>query len=185
MSSVVVPPTPPLELITIESRKVGSHGSCKVHTPVNLAPTRRYRYRMIALALVHVYIAFHLISWHVFGIEIWGKTAMMGVPSLAKGTINTAAIMVLLILGSILIFGRGFCGWVCHIRGLGASQAEDRALPKDTGQKSSHQYTSSLAIKNRGSLCPPIACHHSNTQCWVCTEGQPHVAATTCGLARI
>ena len=43
---------------------------------------------MIAFASVHAYIAFHLISWHVFGIEIWGKTAMMGVPSLAKGTIN-------------------------------------------------------------------------------------------------
>lgn len=72
---------------------------------------------MIALGLVHVYIAVHLISWHAFGIEIWGKTAMMGVPSLAKGTLNSAAIMVLLILGSIFIFGRGFCGWICHMRG--------------------------------------------------------------------
>ena len=42
---------------------------------------------------------------------------MMGVPSLAKGTINAAAIMVLLILTSIFIWGRGFCGWVCHMRG--------------------------------------------------------------------
>lgn len=25
--------------------------------------------------------------------------------------------MVILILGSILIWGRGFCGWVCHMRG--------------------------------------------------------------------
>ncbi len=72
---------------------------------------------MIALALVHVYIAVHLLSWHVIGIEIWGKTAMMGVPSLAKGTLNAASIMVLLILLSIFIFGRGFCGWACHMRG--------------------------------------------------------------------
>ena len=42
---------------------------------------------------------------------------MMGVPSLANGTINAASIMILLILGSILIWGRGFCGWVCHMRG--------------------------------------------------------------------
>jgi len=72
---------------------------------------------MISLAAVHGYIAFHLISWHVFGIEIWGKTAMMGVPSLAKGWVNAASIMVILILLSIFIFGRSFCGWVCHMRG--------------------------------------------------------------------
>ena len=45
---------------------------------------------------MHAYIAFHLISWHVFDIKIWGKTAMMGVPSLANGTINAASIMVLI-----------------------------------------------------------------------------------------
>jgi polyferredoxin len=42
---------------------------------------------------------------------------MMGVPSLVKGWINAASIMVILILLSIFIFGRGFCGWVCHMRG--------------------------------------------------------------------
>ena len=110
-------PSQSLQLITIESRKEGSHGSCKVHSPVNLPLTKRYKYRMIALGAVHAYIAFHIISWHVFDIKIWGKTAMMGVPSLANGTINAASIMVILILGSILIWGRGFCGWVCHMRG--------------------------------------------------------------------
>ncbi len=108
----------PIQLIAIESRKSESPApSCHVPRPANAPATKRHKYRMIALALVHVYIAVHLISWHVFGIQIWGKTAMMGVPSLAKGTINAAAIMVLLILGSIFIFGRGFCGWVCHMRG--------------------------------------------------------------------
>jgi len=112
--------TVPLELIKIEkpSEKSDASGSsCHIHAPANMPMTRRHKYRMIALALVHAYIAFHLIAWHLFGFQIWGKTAMMGVPSLAKGTINTAAIMVLLILGSIFVFGRGFCGWVCHMRG--------------------------------------------------------------------
>jgi polyferredoxin len=105
------------QLITIEPVKKDSPASCGLHAPLNLPPTKRHRYRMMALAFVHAYIAFHLISWHVLGIQIWGKTAMMGVPSLAKGTINAAAIMVLLILASIFIWGRGFCGWVCHMRG--------------------------------------------------------------------
>jgi len=90
--------------------------------------TVRHRLRMASLAFVHVYIVLHLVSWYVFGIEIWGKTAMMGVPSLVKGNINAAAIMVLLILGSIFLFGRGFCGWVCHMRG--AIEFADWALRK-------------------------------------------------------
>ncbi len=106
------------QLITIDPRKV-EHKAPSCHLPkTGPGPaTRRHTYRMWALGLVHVYIAIHLISWHVFEIHIWGKTAMMGVPSLAKGTLNAAAIMVLLILGSIFFFGRGFCGWACHMRG--------------------------------------------------------------------
>lgn len=117
MKSPASSQNPQVQLITIDNRKHDSPRSCTVHVPGNVAPTKRHKYRMIALASVHAYIAFHLISWHVFGFEIWGKTAMMGVPSLAKGTINAAAIMVILILASILIWGRGFCGWVCHMRG--------------------------------------------------------------------
>lgn len=118
--SFVATPTSSPPLIKIDSPNQNTNpvgGSCHTQAPADMPTTRRYKYRMVALALVHVYIAFHMIAWHIFGIEIWGKTAMMGVPSLAKGTINTASIMVLLILGSILIFGRGFCGWVCHMRG--------------------------------------------------------------------
>ncbi len=119
MKQVATEMNSPFYLISIDQRssKQESAASCKVSAPRDLPMTRRHKYRMIALALVHVYIAFHMIAWHIFGIEIWGKTAMMGVPSLANGTINAASIMVLLILGSILIFGRGFCGWVCHMRG--------------------------------------------------------------------
>ena len=117
MNLLLSPESQQPQLITITRHKEEPSGSCGLHAPMNLPPTKRHRYRMMVLAFVHAYIAFHLISWHIFGIEIWGKTAMMGVPSLAKGTINAAAIMVLLILASIFIWGRGFCGWVCHMRG--------------------------------------------------------------------
>ncbi|MDL1889997.1 4Fe-4S binding protein [Nitrospirales bacterium NOB] len=117
MSCSISPPPQP-QLITIDSRQTPTPPTCKSHVVSATIPaTKRYKYRMITLAAVHAYIAFHLISWHVFGWELWGKTAMMGVPSLAKGTINAASVMVILILASILIWGRGFCGWVCHMRG--------------------------------------------------------------------
>lgn len=110
--------TEPLQLISVDTLKSGDHGSlCSISGQQDHKVSRRYRLRMITLGSVHAYIAFHLISWHVFGIEIWGKTAMMGVPSLAKGWINAASLMVILILLSIFIFGRSFCGWVCHMRG--------------------------------------------------------------------
>ena len=108
----------PLQLIPVEALKEREHhSSCSISTSGPRKASWRYRWRMISLAAVHAYIAFHLISWHVFGIQIWGKTAMMGVPSLAKGWINAASIMVILILLSIFVFGRSFCGWVCHMRG--------------------------------------------------------------------
>ncbi len=178
MNLVASSPTPQLQLITIDKHDAGSHGSCKVHSPVNLSPTKRYKYRMIALASVHAYIAFHLISWHVFGIKIWGKTAMMGVPSLAKGTINAAAIMVILILGSILIWGRGFCGWVCHMRGAIEfadwilRKAESASLSQLAREKCSGQHASSLALEDRCSFCASVACHHSDSQCRILSQGQ-------------
>src|SRR5262249_31952647 len=116
MNTTVIPPQP--QLIRIETHKTESEApSCHIQRPKILPVTKRYRYRMIALAAVHVYIALHIILWHVFGLEVLGKDAMIGVPFLANGNINAASIMVILILGSIFIFGRGFCGWVCHMRG--------------------------------------------------------------------
>lgn len=108
----------PSQLIAIDSLKSRASGlACSLAKAEERGASNRYKWRMLSLALVHVYIATHLISWHVFGIEIWGKTAMMGVPSLARGWINAASIMVILILFSIFIMGRSFCGWVCHMRG--------------------------------------------------------------------
>ncbi len=73
--------------------------------------------RILSLIGVHVYMLFHFLLWYVFGVTIWGKTAMMGVPSLMAGHLNAAAIMVIIIIISVLFYGRAFCGWACHLRG--------------------------------------------------------------------
>ena len=81
---------------------------------------KSYKYqniRLFVLFIVHIYIIFHFITWYVLDIKIWGKTAMMGIPSLLSGHINAAAIMVSLIFISVLFYGRAFCGWICHMRG--------------------------------------------------------------------
>ena len=75
------------------------------------------RLRRYFLLGVHFYIVFHLLAWYVFDWKVWGKTAMLGVLSLAAGRINAAAIMVSLIFLTIPLYGRFFCGWFCHLRG--------------------------------------------------------------------
>ncbi len=69
------------------------------------------------MVLVHVYILGHIVAWYGLGLRPWGKTAMSGVPALLTGSINAAAVMVVVILLSLLFFGRAFCGWACHLRG--------------------------------------------------------------------
>lgn len=73
--------------------------------------------RILSLIGVHLYILVHFLLWYVFGAKIWGKTAMMGVPSLMAAHLNIAAIMVIVIIFSVLLYGRAFCGWACHLRG--------------------------------------------------------------------
>ena len=75
------------------------------------------RLRIAFLVAVHVYIVFHMLAWYVFDWDIWGKTAMLGVLSLLAGRINAAAVMVFLIVVSMFLYGRFFCGWFCHLRG--------------------------------------------------------------------
>lgn len=79
--------------------------------------TKHQRLRMLFLGGTYIYMVFHLSAWYLFNWSIWGKTAMVGVPSLIAGRLNAAAIMVIAILASILFFGRFFCGWLCHLRG--------------------------------------------------------------------
>ena len=81
-----------------------------------LSLTRKLRY--LSLLAVNLYIIAHITLWYGFDIQPWGKTAMTGVPALIRGNINAAAVMVLLIIGSVFFFGRGFCGWACHMRGV-------------------------------------------------------------------
>ncbi len=91
---------------------------------------------------------------------------------MAKGTINAASIMVLLILGSIPIWGRGFCGWACHMRG--AIEFADWMLRKlQIGRylalREEYSSTPSPLAENRGPFVPPlpviILIHNVNSGC--------------------
>lgn len=85
-------------------------------SPAPHSLTMKVRY--FCLLAVNIYIVAHVALWYAFDIRPWGKTAMTGVPALIRGNVNSAAVMVILIVSSVFIFGRAFCGWACHVRGL-------------------------------------------------------------------
>ncbi|MBM2832871.1 MAG: rane protein of unknown function, putative 4Fe-4S ferredoxin [Candidatus Brocadiaceae bacterium] len=81
---------------------------------------KRFKYqgwRILSFVGIHIYILAHFLVWYIFDIKLLGKTAMVGVPSLLAGHFNAAAIMIIIILSSVLLYGRAFCGWACHLRG--------------------------------------------------------------------
>lgn len=84
--------------------------------PAPISLTQKIRY--VCLLGVNLYIVSHVVLWYAFDIRPWGKTAMTGVPALVRGNINAAAVMVIGIIASVFIFGRAFCGWACHVRGI-------------------------------------------------------------------
>ena len=111
-----------------------------------------------------------------------GQDPMMGVPSLAKGTINAASIMVFSIVVSIFIWGRGFCGWVCDMRG--AIELADWILRKlkcrqylNLREKNVSSTRPIDGSEDRCSLRASAAGHHSDSQCRILSQG--HVMASS------
>lgn len=71
------------------------------------------KYRIISFSLVHILILLHV---------LWFKNSTIGSFDfqeffdrfIGMGVLNAGSIMVILAFFSTLIFGRFFCGWLCH-----------------------------------------------------------------------
>ena len=80
--------------------------------------TRNGRWRAIVLLLVNVLMIAHLIQWAIMGTTIAPIEPSEAMETLEVGVINAGAILFLLTFLSTLIFGRFFCGWLCHMVAL-------------------------------------------------------------------
>lgn len=84
------------------------------------APVRRKPGRINGIRLAVLYgsvglVAFHMWSWYVLGWRTIGKLSFSGFVSLAIGHVNMAAVFCAILLVSLLMTGRLFCGWLCKL----------------------------------------------------------------------
>jgi len=63
-------------------------------------------------------VAVHLVTWYVLGIHAVGSIGIEALFSgLSRGVLNTGFVFWMLVLISVLLFGRAFCGWFCWFGG--------------------------------------------------------------------
>lgn len=80
--------------------------------------TRTGRWRAGVLILVNVLMIAHLIQWAIVGMTISPIEPSESMETLEVGVVNAGAIFFLIAILSTLIFGRFFCGWLCHVVAL-------------------------------------------------------------------
>jgi polyferredoxin len=74
-----------------------------------------------------------LFSFFLFPATVYYFSPVLIIQASSKGVINGSFIMFLLMFCSALIFGRGFCGWVCPPAGCQEAIASARNKPVKKG----------------------------------------------------
>lgn len=95
--------------------------TARVHLTVSAAQARARRHsrtRAWVLIGVHVLIAVHIAHWLIAGRTVAPAELNESMFTLEQGAITVGAILTLLILLSVLVFGRFFCSWGCHVLAL-------------------------------------------------------------------
>jgi len=80
--------------------------------------TKRARWRAAVLITVNVLMIAHLIQWLIAGMTISPIEPSEAMETLEVGVINAGAIFFLIAIVSTIVFGRFFCGWLCHVVAL-------------------------------------------------------------------
>lgn len=78
---------------------------------------KHFKIRVLAFLVLHGLIIAHLISWYVYDHRVIGAIDMQELfrNLLEKGVLTAGALFFLILIGAGLIWGRLFCGWLCHI----------------------------------------------------------------------
>lgn len=83
-----------------------------------LAKSRVSRWRAMVLIAVHVAIGAHFWHWFATGESLSPVEPSEAMQTVELGKINAGFVLFLLLIGSTLVFGRFFCGWLCHVVAL-------------------------------------------------------------------
>ncbi len=85
--------------------------------PTPSAP-RYARYRAASLILVHLLFAAHIVHWKLAGRTLAPLELNELMYTLEAGIVTAGFLFMLLVTLSVIIFGRFFCSWGCHILAL-------------------------------------------------------------------
>ncbi|MHC4948477.1 MAG: 4Fe-4S binding protein [Planctomycetota bacterium] len=77
--------------------------------------SRMGRRRALALVLVHVLVAAHIVHGVVAGSTLTPLEPSEAGHSLRTGAVNAGAILLAVVILATLVLGRFFCGWACHL----------------------------------------------------------------------
>ena len=80
--------------------------------------TKTARWRAGVLIAVNVLMIAHLIQWAIVGMTVSPIEPSESMETLEVGVVNAGAIFFIIAIASTLLFGRFFCGWLCHIVAL-------------------------------------------------------------------
>ncbi len=85
------------------------------------APPRKPRYakwRVATLVAIHILIAAHVVHWLIFGRTLAPLEISEILRTLHHGVVTAGFVFMVAIVLSVLVFGRFFCGWACHLLAL-------------------------------------------------------------------
>lgn len=83
-----------------------------------MGATRTGKWRAALLLVVNLLIVAHIIQWLIMGSTVSPVEPSEAMLTLETGVINAGAILFALAILSTLVFGRFFCGWLCHVVAL-------------------------------------------------------------------
>jgi len=82
-------------------------------------PRRRYRpWRVASLIAVHVLFAVHFAHWKLAGRTLAPLEFSEAMHTLELGIVTAGFVFLVIAFLATLLFGRFFCGWMCHILAL-------------------------------------------------------------------
>jgi len=78
---------------------------------------KQLRWRIAAFLVLHLLIGLHLLLWYVYDWQVIGAIDMQELfrNFIEKNVLTAGAVFFLALIGLTLIWGRLFCGWMCHI----------------------------------------------------------------------
>lgn len=103
---------------TVSLPVLDAKGGKSGRTAPRMGSTRVGRWRAVLLLIVNLLMVAHIIQWVIAGSTVSPVEPSESMLTLETGVINAGAVLFALALLSTLVFGRFFCGWLCHVVAL-------------------------------------------------------------------